>query len=167
MDIALGSEHAGYRLKERLKEFLVRLGHTYKDYGAYDELPNDDYPLLARQVSESVVIGEQERGILICGTGHGMCISANKIPGIRATLCNDLFSAKSAREHNDSNILVLGARIIGVELAEEIVRVWLTTGFSGGRHARRLENIKIIEQDILSGRYKDKKQVEYGYHSRD
>ena len=155
MEIALGSEHAGYSLKEKIKELLTGLGHRYKDYGAHNELPNDDYPFLAREVAEAVVRGEQERGILICGTGQGMCISANKIPGIRATLCNDLFSAKAAREHNDSNILVIGARIVGTELAAEIIRVWLKTEFGGGRHARRLANIAIIEQDILFGRYKE------------
>jgi len=155
MEIALGSEHAGYSLKEKIKELLAGLGHRYKDYGVHNELPNDDYPFLAREVAEAVARGEQGRGILICGTGQGMCISANKIPGIRATLCNDLFSAKAAREHNDSNILVMGARIVGTELAAEIVRVWLETEFAGGRHAKRLEKIKIVEDDILSGRYKE------------
>ena len=153
MNIALGSEHAGYKLKEEIKIFLTNSGHTCKDYGVHDKSPYDDYPFLAREVAEAVVKGKQERGILICGTGQGMCISANKVPGIRATLCNDLFSAKSARGHNDSNILVLGARLIAAELACEIIKVWLETDFSGGRHARRLEKIKIIEQDILSGRY--------------
>ncbi|MCL5102992.1 MAG: ribose 5-phosphate isomerase B [Armatimonadetes bacterium] len=153
MEIALGSEHAGYQLKERVKGFLGSLGYSVKDYGAYDELPNDDYPFLARAVAEAVAREDQHRGILICGTGQGMCISANKVPGVRATLCNDLFSAKASREHNDGNVLVLGARIVGDALAEEIVRVWLATEFAGGRHAARLERILTIERDMLSGRY--------------
>ena len=101
MEIALGSEHAGYRLKGRIRELVTSLGHTCKDYGAYDESPNDDYPLLAREIGEAVSRGEQQRGILVCGTGQGMCISANKVPGVRATPCNDLFSARAGREHND------------------------------------------------------------------
>lgn len=153
MWIAIGSDHAGYKLKEALKGFLTDEGHSIQDYGAFDESPGDNYPLIARQVGEMVVRGDQERGILICGTGLGMTISANKVPGVRATLCHDLFSARAAREHNDSNILVFGARIVALHLACEIVKVWLKTEFSGGRHAKRLERIKTIERDILCGRY--------------
>jgi ribose 5-phosphate isomerase B len=138
--IAIGSDHAGFELKEHLKPFLENLGYKVEDCGTYDDNPVD-YPDFAKKVSEMVVGGRANTGLLICGSGLGMSIAANKVRGIRAALCYDTYSARLAREHNDANILVLGGRLIGKGLAEEIAKVFLTTDFSGGRHARRVEKI--------------------------
>ncbi|MBO8168521.1 MAG: ribose 5-phosphate isomerase B [Thermoanaerobacteraceae bacterium] len=145
MKIALGSDHGGYQLKETIKAFLDELGMEYKDFGTDCE-ESVDYPDFALKVAEAVAGGQYDRGILICGTGIGIGIAANKVLGIRAALCHDVFSAKASREHNDANILSLGQRVIGPGLALEIVKAWLSTGFAGGRHQRRVDKIKAIEE---------------------
>lgn len=144
MKIAIGSDHAGFRLKEDLKNYIASLNIEVKDFGCHSE-ESVDYPDIAKEVALSVVNGEVDRGILICGTGIGMSISANKIKGIRAAVGNELLSVKLSREHNDANILTLGARIIGFEVAKEAVRIFLETPFLGGRHQRRIEKIREME----------------------
>jgi len=144
MKVAIGSDHAGFRLKEELKTYIASLNIEVKDFGCHSE-ESVDYPDIAKEVALSVVRGEADRGILICGTGIGMSISANKIKGIRAAVGNELLSVKLSREHNDANILTLGARIIGVEVAKEAVRIFLETPFLGGRHQRRVEKIGEME----------------------
>ena len=144
MRIAIGSDHRGFALKEALKELLGELGHEWMDFGCEGEEPVD-YPDIARPLGEAVAAGEYERGILICGNGVGMSIAANKVKGVRAALCQNSFTARLARRHNDANILCLGAWCIGRGLAEEIVRVFLSEDFEGGRHARRLEKIRAME----------------------
>ncbi len=148
MKIALGSDHGGYRLKESLKQYLQKLNIEYTDFGCNNE-QSVDYPDIGFKVSVEVKNGRYDRGILICGTGIGMSIVANKIKGIRASLCHDIFSARNTREHNDANILTLGARVIDVGLAKEIVRIWLNTDFSQEkRHINRLNKIKLKENKI-------------------
>lgn len=141
MKIAIGADHGGYRLKEEIKEFLVNQGHEVLDQGAYSS-ESTDYNERAVLVSELVQQKQVERGILVCGTGVGMSIMANKVPGIRAALVHDLFTAKATRLHNDSNVLTMGGRIIGTDLALAIVDVWVNTEFSHEeRHERRVEKI--------------------------
>ena len=148
MKIALGSDHGGYKLKENLKEYLIELNIEYTDFGCDNEQPVD-YPDIGFKVSNQVKNGNFDKGILICGTGIGMSIVANKVKGIRASLCNDVFSARNAREHNDANILTLGERVIGIGLAREIVKVWLNTDFSKEkRHINRINKIKQKEKKI-------------------
>lgn len=147
MKIAIGSDHAGFGLKEDVIGLLKRLDHEIIDCGTYNT-ESVDYPDFGEKVSKMVSAGEVERGILICGTGIGMSMVANKFPNVRAALCNDLFSAKMSRLHNDANILVLGGRIIGKDLASEIVRTWMSTAFEGDRHMRRLNKIKKIEETL-------------------
>lgn len=149
MRVAMASDHGGYLLKEELKTALANWGFQTADVGC-NSLESVDYVDYAEQAVAAVLNGECERAILICGTGIGMSIAANKFPGIRAALCHDYFSAQATREHNDSNVLCLGARVIGPGLAESIVKVWLNTGFSGGRHQRRLDKINAIEKRLLS-----------------
>jgi len=149
MKIAIGSDHAGFGLKEDLLEHLQGLNHDIVDCGT-DTTASVDYPDFGEKVSKMVSSGEVERGILICGTGLGMSMVANKFPNVRAALCNDLFSAKMSRLHNDANVLVLGGRIIGKDLAAEIVRTWMSTAFEGERHMRRLNKIKKIEETLNS-----------------
>ncbi len=145
MRVAIGSDHAGFQLKRELKKVLEEMGHECIDFGT--EGPESvDYPDFAEKVSEAVSTGKVERGVLICGTGIGMSIVANKFPDVRASLCNDLYTAKFSRLHNDANILVIGGRVVGVDLAKEILRTWFTTEFEGGRHLRRLQKIKSIEE---------------------
>lgn len=146
MRIALGSDQAGFQLKNIIREYLPELGMEGKDFGAFSQESGDDYPYLAAKVSESVVRGTYDRGILICGTGLGMSIAANKVPGARAALCNELFCAQKSRQHNNANILTMGARIVGTELAKEIVKTWLTTEFAGGRHTVRVDKYAEIER---------------------
>jgi ribose 5-phosphate isomerase B len=143
--IAIGSDHGGIPIKEEIIDLLKELGIDYLDLGCNCET-SVDYPDYAIPVSEKVVSGEVDRGILICGTGIGMTITANKVKGIRCALVHDLFSAKATRLHNDSNVLAMGGRIIGPGLAREIAKVWLETEFEGGRHARRIGKIKDYEQ---------------------
>ena len=145
MQIGLACDHGGFELKEELKTLLRSIDVDPIDMGTFDEA-SVDYPDFGIRVTEKVSRGELERGILICGTGIGMSIVANKFPGVRAALANDLYSARCSREHNNANILVLGGRIVGKDLAKEIVRVWLQTPFAGGRHQRRLEKIESLEE---------------------
>ena len=145
MKIAIASDHGGFELKEVLKAFLTSQSVEVLDLGTTNEA-SVDYPDFGIQVSERVSRGEVERGVLVCGTGIGMSVVANKFPRVRAALVHDLFSARFSREHNDANILVLGGRIIGKDLAKEIVRVWLSTPFAGGRHQKRLDKISALEK---------------------
>lgn len=144
MKIAIGADHAGFPMKEDLKLFLESKGHEIVDVGAFSE-ESVDYPDMARQVAELVRNGEAERGILICGTGVGMAMAANKVAGVRAATCGDLLSARLSRAHNDANILTLGARITAPYYAREISEAWLTTPFEGGRHERRIDKIRKME----------------------
>lgn len=144
MKVAIGSDHGGFELKESLKEFLQDEGIKHTDFGTLDT-KSVDYPDFAQKVASAVAVGEYDRGILCCGTGIGISIAANKVQGIRAALCGDCFSAKMSRKHNDANVLCMGGRVVGKDLAIEIVRVWLKTGFEGGRHQRRIEKISDIE----------------------
>jgi ribose 5-phosphate isomerase B len=147
MKVVFVSDHAGFKLKQSLKEYVAEQGFDIHDVGAFtSEKPADDYPLLAAQAGEKVAAGEFDRGIFICGTGIGMAIAANKVPGVRAAVCNDLYSAAKSREHNDANVCALGARIIGSGMAKEIVRKWLSTDFSGGRHTGRVNKYEEIEK---------------------
>lgn len=137
--IIIGSDHGGYRLKNEIIAHLQSCGYEISDKGCYSEA-SCDYPVIAKSVSEAV-LDENTRGILVCGTGIGMSIAANRYKGIRASLCSDTYSAKMTRAHNNSNILCLGERVIGVGLAFDIVDIWLNTEFEGGRHLRRIEMI--------------------------
>lgn len=148
MTVALGCDHAGWELKERLKAWLIQAGHQVLDFGTHSPDPVD-YPDYAIQVADSVANGKAERGVLICGTGIGMAMAANKIPGVRAAFCPDLFTARLSREHNDSNVLTLGGRLMGRELAIEILGIWLATPFQGGRHSRRIAKITEAEERHL------------------
>ena len=148
MQIGLACDHGGFELKEELKAFLKSTGVEPIDMGSFNE-ESVDYPDFGVLVAEKVSRGELERGILICGTGIGMSIVANKFPGVRAALANDLYSARCSREHNDANILVIGGRMIGREVAREIVKVWLSTPFAGGRHQRRIDKIKALEKQHM------------------
>ncbi|MEW6215223.1 MAG: ribose 5-phosphate isomerase B [Nitrospirota bacterium] len=147
MTIAIGCDHAGLELKSEIISLLSELGIEYIDYGT-NSPESVDYPDLGEKVSEAVSSGKIDRGILICGTGIGMSIVANKFPRIRASLCNDLFTAKMSRLHNDANILVLGGRVVGKDLAKEIVRTWVNTPFKGERHCIRLKKIAQIEERL-------------------
>jgi ribose 5-phosphate isomerase B len=150
MKIVLGSDHAGFELKEDLRAYLVEQKVGVIDLGVSNEEPVD-YPDIGASVAEKVSRGEVGRGILICGSGIGMSIVANRFPGVRAALCHDLYTARISREHNDANLLILGGRLIGKGLAREILKVWLETGFQGERHQRRLEKIRALEEKILRG----------------
>ena len=150
MKIAIAADHGGFELKEFIVRLLKTLGHEPEDLGCHSIEPVD-YPDFAVQVARRVSQGAAERGILVCGTGLGMSITANRFRGIRATLVNDLYLARMSREHTDSNVLVLGGRVTAKGLAEEIVRVWLKTEFAGNRHSRRLEKIAAIKEDIPNG----------------
>ena len=140
--IGIGSDHGGFELKEIIKKHLESRGEQYRDYGTYSEA-SCDYPVYGRAVAKAVAAGDCDRGIIICGTGIGISIAANKVPGIRAALCSDCFSAQATREHNDANILALGARVLGQGLALKIVDTFLDTPFSGDdRHSRRISMIE-------------------------
>lgn len=144
MKIAIGSDHGGFNLKADIMNYLDELGYEYADFGTYSA-DSVDYPDIAQVVAHKVVSGEFTRGILLCGTGIGIGIAANKINGIRAALCHDTFSAHASREHNNANILTMGERVIGRGLARDIVRIWLQTEFEGGRHAIRVDKIQKLE----------------------
>lgn len=146
MKIAIGSDHGGFNLKKTIIEYLEENNIEYRDFGCYSE-ESVDYPDFARLVAEAVSRGEFDSGILICGTGIGVSIAANKVKGIRAALCNDCFSARMAREHNDANILAMGERVIGKGLALEIIKTWLESKFQGGRHQRRIDKIMQLEKE--------------------
>jgi ribose 5-phosphate isomerase B len=145
MKIALGADHRGFKAKEYLKKFLTELGHTAEDLGSFSE-ESVDYPDYGEKVGRAVAGGEFKRGIVICDTGIGICIAANKIPNIRAALCWNEKTAKMSRAHNDSNVLCLSAAFTEPELMEGIVKTWLSTSFEGGRHARRVGKIKALEE---------------------
>lgn len=144
MKIALGCDEAAYRLKEIIKEYLLSLSHEVHDFGVYNTEPSL-YPDMAISVSESVINGENERGILLCGTGIGMAITANKVPGIRAAVCHDSYSAERARKSNNAQILAMGARVIGEELAKTILKIWLDSEFQGGGSLEKVN--RIIEHE--------------------
>jgi ribose 5-phosphate isomerase B len=146
MKIAVGNDHRGYMVKLRLVGLLNELGHEIHDLGANGQA-SVDYPDFAIPVSESVSFGKADRGILICATGHGMCIAANKVAGIRAANCRDVIDAELSRRHNDANVMCLSADLIGEEQIEKMVRTWLATDFEGGRHARRTEKITGYEKE--------------------
>jgi ribose 5-phosphate isomerase B len=146
MRIAIGSDHAGFLLKEHLKGVLGDGGHDVIDLGTDSEEPVD-YPPICAGVGREVVTGRAERGIVLGGSGQGEQISANKVRGVRAALCNDLYTAEYSRRHNDANVLSIGARIVAEGLADEILRVWLATEFEGGRHQRRIDEITALESE--------------------
>jgi ribose 5-phosphate isomerase B len=145
MRIAIGADHAGFALKQHLVRTLRTLGHDVDDRGTHSEDPVD-YPPICADVARRVVDGRVERGIVIGGSGQGEQMAANKVPGVRAALCNDLYTARMSREHNDANVLAMGGRIVGCGLAEEIVSVWLNARFEGGRHQKRVDQIMDIEK---------------------
>ncbi len=144
MRIALGADHAGYALKEHLRGHLKAEGHEVEDFGTHSEA-STDYPDYAREVGRAVAEGTAERGILVCGSGTGMAIAANKVPGVRAANCFDPFTSHMARAHNDINILAVAGRILAPEFAEEVVKEFLQTPFEGDRHQRRLDKIHALE----------------------
>src|SRR3954465_11243462 len=147
MKIALASDHAGYAEKERLKPLLREMGIEFEDFGAVSE-ESVDYPDFARKVGEQVASGEAEQGLLVCGSGTGMAIAANKVQGVRAAVAWSEETAQLARQHNDANVLAIGARTTEPRLIPDIVRAWFNTKFEGGRHAARVEKIRQIEHDI-------------------
>jgi ribose 5-phosphate isomerase B len=144
--VAMGSDHGGYRLKEALKPLVESLGLAVRDVGVAGEDKPADYPDIAHMVAKLVVSGTAARGVIIDGAGIGSCMAANKVPGIRAALCYDKASAKNGREHNDSNVLTLGARLLTETQAEDVLRTWLETPFAGGRHQARVQKIMDIER---------------------
>jgi ribose 5-phosphate isomerase B len=144
MKIAIGSDHAGFELKQHLGQTLKELGHDVDDLGTHSTEPVD-YPPICASVARRVAAGEADRGIVLGGSGQGEQIAANKVRGIRAALCNDLYAAHYSRLHNDANVLSMGGRVVGEGLADEILKVWLSTEFEGGRHVRRIEEITAIE----------------------
>ncbi len=146
MKIAIGSDHRGFEVKRRIVALLQQLGHEVLDVGPGGK-ESVDYPDFAFRVAEAVGSGAAPRGILVCGTGIGMCIAANKVPGVRAAPCHDSITAEMSRRHNDANILCLSADLLGEELIDRMVRIWLQTDFEGGRHARRVEKIVRFEAE--------------------
>ncbi|TFZ41500.1 ribose 5-phosphate isomerase B [Soehngenia longivitae] len=148
MKIGIGSDHGGYELKEELKKYMLEKGIDVIDYGTND-LTSVDYPDYGKIVAEAVVNKEVERGVVICGTGIGISIAANKVKGIRCALCSDTYSARMSMEHNNANMIALGGRVLGVDLAKEILSAYLNSTFQGGRHLRRIEKISEIEKTML------------------
>ncbi len=146
MTIAIASDHGGYDLKQEIIKFLEKSNISYTDLGTFSA-ESVDYPDIAISCAEAVARGEYEKGIIICGTGIGVCIAANKVKGIRAALCHDTFSARMSRKHNNANILTMGGRVIGPGLATEIVKEWLAADFEGERHERRINKISQYEND--------------------
>jgi ribose 5-phosphate isomerase B len=152
MKIVIGSDHAGFELKEIVKVEIARLGHQVNDVGAYDDKPSD-YPDFAAKVGDVLMAGEADRGVLICGSGVGVSVAANKMPGIRAAMCHDCYSAHQGVEHDDMNVLVLGSRIIGQALASDLVQTYLSATFQSQeeRFVRRLNKVMAIEAMYMSG----------------
>ena len=146
MRIAIGADHAGFALKEHLKQTLARLGHSVDDHGTHSEV-SVDYPPICIAVGRAVASGQADRGILLGGSGQGEQIAANKVVGVRAALCNDLYTARLSREHNNANVLSMGGRIVALGLADEILTLWLKTAFEGGRHQQRLDQIAAQEKE--------------------
>jgi ribose 5-phosphate isomerase B len=145
MRIAIGADHAGFQLKEHLKQTLSTLGHQVEDLGTHSEA-SVDYPPICAAVGRTVVAGKADRGIVLGGSGQGEQIAANKVRGVRAALCNDLYTARLSRQHNDANVLSMGGRIVAFGLADEILTLWLNTLYEGGRHQKRLDQIAEIER---------------------
>lgn len=145
MKIAIGSDHAGFAMKENLVAWLRETGREFEDFGTHST-ESVDYPDFAERVAAAVASGNYERGILVCGTGIGMSISANKVPGVRAAQCSDPVAARLSRQHNDANILTMSGRLLGPEMGKEICRTWLEAEFEGGRHAARLDKIRGLEK---------------------
>ena len=145
MRIAIGADHAGFALKEHFKSTLARLGHSVDDHGT-DSEASVDYPPICAAVGRTVASGAADRGIVLGGSGQGEQIAANKVVGVRAALCNDLYTARLSREHNDANVLSMGGRIVAFGLADEILELWLKTPFAGGRHQRRIDQISEAER---------------------
>lgn len=143
--IALASDHVGITLKKEIMKLLDEMNLSYKDYGAFNT-ERTDYPLFATRAAKAVTKGACDRGIVFCGTGVGISIAANKINGIRCIVCSDCYSAKLSRMHNNTNVLAMGSRVVGVELAKMIAHTWLTTDFEGGRHQRRIDQISMLEK---------------------
>jgi len=147
MRIAVGTDHRGFDIRAKVVELLKQLGHEVIDVGTFSP-EAVDYPDIAAQVAHKVSRGEVERGILICGTGLGMCIAANKVRGVRAAPCHDDLTAEMSRRHNDSNVLCLSADLLGERLIDRMIEIWLTTPFEGGRHARRVDKITELEREV-------------------
>ena len=145
MRIAIGADHAGFSLKEHLKQTLTTLGHHVDDFGTHSDA-SVDYPPICAAVGRAVVEGNADRGIVLGGSGQGEQIAANKVRGVRAALCNDLYTARLSRQHNDANVLSMGGRIVAFGLADDILKLWLDTAFEGGRHQKRLDQIAEIEK---------------------
>ena len=150
MRVAIGADHAGFRLKEHLTQTLQRLGHVVEDFGT-DSDASVDYPPICMAVGRAVADGRADRGVVLGGSGQGEQIAANKVPGVRAALCNDLYTARLSREHNDANVLSMGGRIVATVLADEILELWLNTAFAGGRHQRRIDQITDAERSMIHG----------------
>lgn len=146
MSVAIGSDHYGYPLKAKVGEFLDKEGYKYKDFGTTSEEDEVDYPDIAEEVAEAVAQGKYERGIIICGTGTGVAIAANKVKGIRATTVNDIYQAERSRKSNNAQVMTMGAQVIGHKLAEKLVEVWMESEFTGGRSTRKVEKIEAIEE---------------------
>ena len=152
MRIAVGCDHAGFALKKEMAAMLAQLGHQVEDVGAFEIEPLDDYPDYAKKVAVAVASGRCERGVVVCGSGVGASVAANKVPGVRSALCHDTFSGRQGVEDDDMNVICLGARVIGPALAAEVLKAFLAAKFSGAeRHVRRLNKVKAIEQDALKG----------------
>ena len=150
--IAFGADHGGFPLKENMVPWLEGLGYEVMDLGAHSLDPTDDYPDFAEVVAQAVVSGKAERGIIICGSGVGACVAANKVPGIRASVCHDLYSARQGVEHDELNVLSLGARVVGLDLAKQLAAEFLNARFTGEeRHVRRLAKVNAIEQQSRQG----------------
>jgi ribose 5-phosphate isomerase B len=149
--VALGADHAGWELKEALKAWLIDQGHQILDFGTHSP-DSVDYPDYAAQVAEAVAADKVGTGVLVCGTGIGMAIAANKVPGVRAATCGDLYTARMSREHNDANVLALGGRLLAPDAAVEILATWLAASFQGDRHRRRVTKIAELEERFSGGR---------------
>ena len=162
MKIAIGSDHVGLELKPQIIEYVKSLGHSIDDFGAYTN-ERTDYPIYGKLVAEKVASHEYDCGILICGTGVGISLAANKVSNIRAVVCSEPYSAKLSKQHNDTNILAFGSRVVGPELAKMIVSEWLSAEFIGGRHLRRVDEIKAIEtrHDNLFNKVKNSEDSRY------
>jgi ribose 5-phosphate isomerase B len=154
MKVAMGCDHAGFKMKESLIPYVASLGHKVIDLGSTTYDPGDDYPDAARAVAVAIARKEADRGIVICGSGVGASVAVNKVPGVRGSMCHDVFSAHQGVEDDDANVLTLGERIIGLELAKEVVRAFLSAHFSrAARHERRLEKVRQIELDARTGAF--------------
>lgn len=145
MEIVIGSDHFGYELKDQLRAELTSLGHVSVDLGCHSATDEVDYPDVAVELAERIATGEFQRGILVCGTGIGMAIAANKVPGVRAACCHDTYSAERARKSNDAQVLCLGAQVVGPALARELLVHWLEAEFGGGRSTRKVEKLKRLD----------------------